>query len=118
MLGDYYTKPLQGGLFRKLGAVIMGHAHVDTLSSPVPTATQERVGSSVLRVVTQDSKMTHSRSGTDSQPSTTIQHDSSGGDDIKDTRVRCATSLYADVVKNGTSVKGESDSDIALTTLK
>jgi hypothetical protein len=40
MLADFFTKPLQGHLFRKFKAVLLGHAHVDT---PVldPTATVE-----------------------------------------------------------------------------
>jgi len=50
MLADFFTKPLQGSLFRKLRAVVMGHAHVDTLkessedTAALP-ALQERVGS-------------------------------------------------------------------------
>jgi len=44
MLADFFTKPLQGNLFRKLKAVIMGHQHVDTLKEIVPSVTtQERV---------------------------------------------------------------------------
>jgi hypothetical protein len=43
MLADFFTKPLQGNLFRKLKAVVMGHKHVDTLKE-IPSATpQERV---------------------------------------------------------------------------
>jgi hypothetical protein len=57
MLADFFTKPLQGTLFRKLRAVVMGHAHVRTLLSiedksasinvPTvvpPTLAKERVG--------------------------------------------------------------------------
>jgi hypothetical protein len=57
MLADFSTKPLQGALFRKLRAVVMGHAHVRTLLSiedksatiiaPTvvpPALAQERVG--------------------------------------------------------------------------
>jgi hypothetical protein len=44
MLADFFTKPLQGSLFRKLRAVIMGHKHIDTLKE-IPLATsQEQVG--------------------------------------------------------------------------
>ena len=47
MLADFFTKPLQGNLFRRLKAVIMGHAHIDTLKL-IPTGPpQERVGESV-----------------------------------------------------------------------
>jgi hypothetical protein len=45
MLADFLTKPLQGSLFRKFRAVLLGHAHVSTLHSPVPaTPPEERVG--------------------------------------------------------------------------
>jgi hypothetical protein len=57
MLANFFTKPLQGSLFRKLRAVVMGHAHVRTLlsiedkSAPVneptvvpPALAKERVG--------------------------------------------------------------------------
>ena len=31
MLADFFTKPLNGALFKKFKAVIMGHAHISTL---------------------------------------------------------------------------------------
>ena len=31
MLADFFTKPLQGTIFRRFRDVIMGHAHIDTL---------------------------------------------------------------------------------------
>jgi hypothetical protein len=43
MLADFFTKPLQGGLFRKFRAVIMGHKHIDSLKDPKPIPSQERV---------------------------------------------------------------------------
>jgi hypothetical protein len=43
MLADFFTKPLQGNLFRKLKAVVMGQKHVDTLKEIPPTTPQERV---------------------------------------------------------------------------
>jgi hypothetical protein len=43
MLADFFTKPLQGNLFRKLKAVVMGHKHVDTLKEIPSTTPQERV---------------------------------------------------------------------------
>jgi KUP system potassium uptake protein len=47
MLADFFTKPLQGGLFRKLKEVVMGHKHVDSLKEGVTlAATKERVGES------------------------------------------------------------------------
>jgi hypothetical protein len=48
MLADFFTKPLQGSLFRKLKAVIMGHLHVDSLleflKEILSATAQERVG--------------------------------------------------------------------------
>jgi hypothetical protein len=43
MLGDFFTKPLQGNLFRKFRDVIPGYHHVDTLSA-APSEAEERVG--------------------------------------------------------------------------
>jgi hypothetical protein len=48
MLADFFTKPLQGSLFRKLKAVIMGHMHIDTLKENAPVASQERVGGDIM----------------------------------------------------------------------
>jgi hypothetical protein len=44
MLADFFTKPLQGALFRKFCNVILGYEHVDTLTELIDTAAQERVG--------------------------------------------------------------------------
>jgi hypothetical protein len=44
MLADFFTKPLQGSLFRKLRAVVMGHKHVDTLKEDPLPEPKERVG--------------------------------------------------------------------------
>ena len=45
MFADYCTKPLQGTLFRKLRAVIMGWEHVNTLiNHSTHDPDQERVG--------------------------------------------------------------------------
>ena len=43
MLADFFTKPLQGSLFEKFRKVLMGHAHIDTLSSVSLLPTEERV---------------------------------------------------------------------------
>jgi hypothetical protein len=47
MLADFFTKPLQGGLFRRLKAVVMGHKHIDTLKEIPSVAPQERVEDNV-----------------------------------------------------------------------
>ena len=44
MMADYFTKPLQGSLFKKLRDVIMGHTHPDTLLEAAPPPVKERVG--------------------------------------------------------------------------
>jgi hypothetical protein len=44
MLADFFTKPLQGSLFEKFRKVLMGHAHIDTLSSMSLLPTEEHVG--------------------------------------------------------------------------
>ena len=43
MLADFFTKPLQGALFRKFKAVLLGHAHISTLQREVLAPVQERV---------------------------------------------------------------------------
>ena len=44
MLADFFTKPLQGALFRKFRDVILGYKHVTTLTDFVDIVAQERVG--------------------------------------------------------------------------
>ena len=44
MLADFFTKPLQGNLFRKFRDVILGYKHVDSLSATKPSGPEERVG--------------------------------------------------------------------------
>jgi len=51
MLADFFTKPLQGSLFRKLRAVLLGYCHVNTLTkSPLPPS-KERVENPILEKV-------------------------------------------------------------------
>jgi hypothetical protein len=44
MVADFFTKPLQGSLFKKFRDVIMGHKHMDTLALLAPMPLEERVG--------------------------------------------------------------------------
>jgi hypothetical protein len=44
MLADFFTKPLQGNLFRRFKAVVLGHQHVGNLSAPIAEPLEERVG--------------------------------------------------------------------------
>jgi hypothetical protein len=43
MLADFFTKPLQGGLFKKFRDVLMGYSHIDTLNNSPPPSHEERV---------------------------------------------------------------------------
>ena len=44
MLGDFFTKPLQGGLFRKFRDALLGLTHVNTLVDTPAPSPEERVG--------------------------------------------------------------------------
>ena len=44
MLADFFTKPLQGNLFRRFRDVVLGYKHVDTLSVAAAPSSEERVG--------------------------------------------------------------------------
>jgi hypothetical protein len=44
MIADFFTKPLQGALFRKLRGIVMGHAHISTLWDATSPTPQECVG--------------------------------------------------------------------------
>ena len=43
MLSDFFTKQLQGSLFRNLREVIMGWVHVEILQDYVPHPKKERI---------------------------------------------------------------------------
>ena len=43
MLADFLTKPLQGNLFRKFRSVLLGDAHISSLSRHVRSPSEERV---------------------------------------------------------------------------
>jgi hypothetical protein len=47
MLADFFTKPLQGSLFRRLREAVMGWMHINTLKDIVSAKSQERVGESI-----------------------------------------------------------------------
>jgi hypothetical protein len=44
MLADFFTKPLQGNLFRRFRDVILGHSHINTLQHNTAVPLEERVG--------------------------------------------------------------------------
>jgi hypothetical protein len=89
MLADFFTKPLQGNLFRKLKAVVMGHKHVDTLKETPSTTPQERVEESA--------DLEDSECGADGQSADKRRTDESPA--LKP-RASRATRSYAKVVKN------------------
>ncbi|KAI2493969.1 Reverse transcriptase (RNA-dependent DNA polymerase) [Fragilaria crotonensis] len=43
MLADFFTKPLQGNLFRRFRDVILGYSHIDTLRRDPAVPVEERV---------------------------------------------------------------------------
>ena len=48
MLADFFTKPLQGALFRKFRDVVLGYKHIDDLRQTTEEASsQERVGNQI-----------------------------------------------------------------------
>ena len=44
MLADFFTKPLQGALFRRFRDVVLGYKHIDSLTSDALFEPEERVG--------------------------------------------------------------------------
>ena len=57
MVADFFTKPLQGGLFRKFKAVIMGHMPMSSLQRPV---SKDHVGNNICEQ-TQQQLMTEEK---------------------------------------------------------
>ena len=51
MIADFFTKPLQGSLFRKFRDVVLGYKHISSLYHDITREKplcQERVGSGIL----------------------------------------------------------------------
>jgi hypothetical protein len=51
MLADFFTKPLQGSLFRKFRDVVLGQKHINSLKQTMPVPSQERVGESTSKEI-------------------------------------------------------------------
>ena len=49
MLANFFTKPLQGSLFRKFRDVLLGHCHVNTLIKSPLSPSEERVENPISR---------------------------------------------------------------------
>ncbi len=84
MLADFFTKPLQGSLFRKFQDVIMGHKYTGSLKETVPAPFQERVG--------EDNLLDNVRNGADGR-----RTDTSDQKPVKNT--------YAEVTRKGVQRK-------------
>ena len=99
MLGDFFTKPLQGSLFHRFRSVILGYKHVDTLTSlPVPLSPlEERVGK------------------TDRNDNVTVTVKPSNGAIEPVTSGASAKNsvTWVDIVKKGKSVKGKQQSVVS-----
>jgi len=46
----FFTKPLQGNLFRRFRAVLLSHDHIDSLKRVPSTPSKERVEDSFLKI--------------------------------------------------------------------
>ena len=61
---DYFTKPLQGSLFRKLRDVIMGVTHPNSLLTVEPPPAKECVEkSAILKVIKKNSNIIYMAGG-------------------------------------------------------
>ncbi len=57
MVADFFTKPLQGNLFRKFRDVVMGYKHISSLyDQSEQTLAQERVGKGENGILRENSK--------------------------------------------------------------
>ena len=80
MLADYFTKPLQGALFHKFRAVIMGWAHVNTLIREPSSPPKERVGNMDGSNDVKNTKLTYAEAlKTDGQGNTCEQKSTATG---------------------------------------
>ena len=85
MLADFFTKPLQGALFNKFKRVLMGQAHIDTLSLSPPAPTEERVEESAETIVdkrntVEAEKITDEKTGIVESHMSDVTNEETGGD--------------------------------------
>ena len=103
MLGDFFTKPLQGSLFRKFRSAILGEeSHVNSLQVPPTAPTEERVGvQEVVQKTVQSggrgSDLSALKSGTSGSVSDQSSDDVETKKDANSTKSTQCT--WADVVK-------------------
>ena len=105
MLADFFTKPLQGALFEKLRAVIMGHAHISTLFSSF----KERVENMNRNKSNEDVNQNNDENKKSINDGNNVSH---SGNESNPTSNEMKTS-FADIVKGKT--KGEESNNLLLT---
>ena len=75
MVADFFTKPLQGNLFRKFRDAIMGTHHMDTRTLDLPPPLEERVGdTSRLGTGMSDFASNHARDSTVNRTVSTMKN--------------------------------------------
>ena len=47
MIADFFTKPLQGSLFRKMRDVVLGYKHIEEIDDDGGSSVEERVRNQV-----------------------------------------------------------------------
>jgi AAA ATPase containing von Willebrand factor type A (vWA) domain len=106
MVADFFTKPLQGKLFKYLKAIIMGHEPLATLTSRFPSTNTERVE--------QTKKSVHfgipgqEAEKLKDQEKTQCRDDVRGEENCVSDVDTTARRSYADVARGGTLVNGKS----------
>ena len=73
MIADFFTKPLQGTLYKRLKAVIMGDIDVLTFMN-MPSGSKERVGGTILEPNGQVQSSILSRKTDKAQTQTMAKH--------------------------------------------
>ena len=98
MIADFFTKPLQGELFRKLRAVIMGHVSLEAFMSEVSVASKECVGDNNCEVHEQTTEM----SQTDKESKTVswgVSNTRAGHDVVQQHNMTQVKMSYVEAVK-------------------
>jgi hypothetical protein len=98
MLADFFTKALQGNLFRRLSAVIMGHKHIDSLKEFMSAKSQKQVAVSFASSVPPSSTCTLQAHKLNKGPITSATSQERVGDDgsARDTIVTKKNGTCAD----------------------
>ncbi len=97
MIADFFTKPLQGELFRKLRDVIMGAVDLKTFMSEMPDTSEERVGDSDYEDVAQTAEMSANDDKYDDEDGMVETENAMLEHNMTQVKIS-----YTDVVKTGT----------------